>query len=271
MTASDEKKRLYEVSASDLRSPENTTPRTSAKSQRLLSGFTLLEILVALAVLSMIMGVVYGSYRAVTSSIVSLQPRVAFEQKGRFFVQRLSRQLRCCYGGQFGRASRSTKRSRDGAEDAAEKRNVLFAGGQALSDDVLLAFVTSGIALSRESNLGHLKFVSYRLDSSRRVLLTCEDLYGQPRDTHDQDWHAILEDVVEIEFCYFDGTEWHDEWSSAVSEGPPRAVRVALVLESQGGQTFSFAWVVPISCCTSKRSKSGVEKAATAYRNRTGN
>jgi type II secretion system protein J len=249
---------------------ETATPGTAERSQQLLTGFTLLEILVALAVLSMIMSVIYGTYRAVTGSIVRLQPQVVLEQKGRFFVQRLSRQLRCCYGGQPAKAIQSTQKRSDGREDVVKRRDVLFGGGEALGDNVLLAFVTSGMAQGRESNLGYLKRVSYRLDSSQSALLTCEDLYGQPLDTDDQEWHVILEDVAGIEFEYFDGEEWRDKWSSAVSNGPPRAVRTKLVLESQDAQTLSFTWVIPVSRWTCERPKSDVEKAVTVYRDRTG-
>lgn len=237
-----------------------------SKHGRSATGLTLVEMLVALAVLGIIMGAVYATHRAVTGSVLGLQPRMALDQNGRFFVQRLSRQIRCCYSGQPGRPSR-TRRSRSGIEEVAEEESApLFRGGQTLTDDVLLAFVTSATGLNRASDSGHLKRVSYRLDAGQRALLTREDEYRQPREESDEGWRLILEDVAELEFEYFDGTDWQNEWDSDLSGGPPNAVRVVLVLESEVGPSFSFASVAPAARGTRHRPETQVERAAVADR-----
>lgn len=229
-------------------------------------GFTLVEILVALAVLGIIMGAVYATHRAVTGSILGIQPRMALDQNGRFFVQRLSRQLRCCYGGQPGWPSRPSGSRNDIEEGTEEESAPLFRGGQTLTDDVLLAFVTSATGLSRASDSGHLKLVSYKLDAWQHALLTREDEYRQPREDSDEGWHVILEDVVEIELEYYDGTDWQNEWDSDLSGGPPRAVRVKLVLESEVGQSFSFTSVAPAARGPRKKPESQAQRAAVADR-----
>ncbi len=264
--ASREAKRRNHDPAFESELSDSVVRTTPVRSQSQFGGFTLLEILTALTILAMIMSVVYGSYRAVTDSILTLQPRMAFERKGRFFVQRLSRQLRCCYGGQIDRVSRSDEKHKDEAPDAAETQDMLFSGGQAGKDRVLLAFITSGMDRGRESNPERLEYISYRLDLSRHVLLTREGLYGQVREPRDEDWHVILEDVAGIDFGYFDGSEWHDEWNLAMSEGPPRAVRVELTLKSQDGQTFYCLWVVAVSSQARKGPESGVKEATTQGR-----
>jgi hypothetical protein len=223
-------------------------------------------MLVALAVLGIIMGAVYATHRAVTGSIVGIQPRMALGRNGRFFVQRLSRQLRCCYGGQPGWPSRPSRSRNDIEEGTEEEPAPLFRGGQTLTDDVLLAFVTSAAGLSRASDSGHLKRVSYKLDAWQHALLSREDEYRQPREDSDESWRLILEDVIEIELEYFDGTDWQDEWDSDLSGEPPRAVRVQLVLESEVGPSLSFTSVAPAARGPRKRPETQVKRAAVADR-----
>jgi prepilin-type N-terminal cleavage/methylation domain-containing protein len=228
------------------------------------SGFTLLEILVALGVLGIILSAVYGSYRAVNTSVVGLQPRIALDHTGRFFVQRLARQIRCCYGGSL-HASRSSTRQRNSDDlESAKERVALFRGGQAMAGDILLQLVTSGCASTWRLESECLMVVSYKLDTWRHSLLTWEYVYGQ-RDQGDQEnWQVILEGVIEIEFEYFDGTDWQVEWDSEVLGGPPRAVRVRAVLQlPEVGNTASFTTVVPILCGGPARPKN-IQKRSSA-------
>ncbi len=216
------------------------------------SGFTLLETLIALFVLSLLMSAVYGSYRAVTSSMADLQPRIALEQQGRFFVQRLSRQIRCCYGGRRDPAQRSAPDSQ-GPKPAAspEEETPFFRGGATMSDDALLQFATTSSALSRKSSLGCLALVSYKVDAWQHALLTCEEIYGRRGREEDQDWRVVLEDVQEVEFSYFDGVDWQSQWNSKLAGGLPRAVRISLVLQApQESVPRCLTAVAAVPCST---------------------
>lgn len=232
-------------------------------------GFTLLEILVALIVLGLIMGAVYGSYRAVTSSIADLEPRMDLDQKGRFFIQRLSRQVRCCYGGRQDQGNQSVPDQNDVKRVASQEKTRFFQGGRTLSDDVTLQFVTTSSTLNRRSNVGYLAVVSYKMDPLQHALLTCEEVYGRHSVTeNDEDWRVILDNVSEIELQYFDGTDWRKEWDSNVAGGPPKALRIKLVLESkQDGASALFTSVAAIRCCTPKELKTQVQKAASTGKN----
>lgn len=217
-------------------------------------GFTLLETLIALSVLGLLLSAVYGSYRAVTSSITALEPKLALDQEGRFLLQRLSRQIRCCYGGPAERAKRPAADPKKaepaalGQPDEAQETHY-FRGGSVLSDGVLLQFVTTNSRLSRKSSPGCLALVSYRLDTGRQALLVSEELYGRRGMNDDKEWHVVQEGLAAIEFRYFDGTAWQDEWDSRAAGALPRAVRIALVLQPEpGGDSRCFTAVVPIRC-----------------------
>jgi general secretion pathway protein J len=234
-------------------------------------GFTLLEILVALAVLGLIMGAVYGSYRAVTTSIVDLEPRMDLEQKGRFFVQRLSRQVRCCYGGRHDQANQSVPDQNDVKKAMSQEQTRFFQGGRTLSDDVALRFVTTSSTLNRRSDVGCLTVVSYKMDPLQHALLIREEIYGRQsiNERNDEDWRVVLDDVWEVEFQYFDGMEWRKEWDSSVAGFLPRALRIKLVLESkQAGISASFASVVATRCSGPREQKTQVQGDASPRKDR---
>ncbi|MBN1507511.1 MAG: prepilin-type N-terminal cleavage/methylation domain-containing protein [Sedimentisphaerales bacterium] len=224
-------------------------------------GFTLLETLVALSMLTLILGAAYGSYRAVTGSIVDLEPRLDLHQKGRFFIQKLSRQIRCCYGGRGDQAARSAPDRNDVNEPALREQMRFFQGGLAASDDVMLRFVTTSRRLNRKSDIVSLAVVTYKMDALQHALLTCEQAYGRRTSGGDENWRAVLENVAEIEFQYFDGKDWRQRWDSQVEGGLPRAVRVAIVQESrQNHASARFTSIVPIRCFSPGR-PNGQDKA----------
>lgn len=240
-------------------------PRRDASESRRAGGFTLLEVLVALIVLGLLLGAVYGSYRAVTSSITDLQPRMSLDQKGRFFVQRLLRQVRCCYAGRQEQADRTTPDSNEVKAESKDE-SPLFRGGRTLSDEVSLQYVTTSSSLNRGSNAGYLAVVRYKMDRSQRALLTCEEIYGRRSVNEDDwDWRMIVDGVSELELQYFDGAEWREEWDSNVAGGLPRAVRIKLTLESkEDGISASFTSTASIQCCTPVEMKTTVPQAAGA-------
>ncbi|MEN6428265.1 MAG: type II secretion system protein GspJ [Phycisphaerales bacterium] len=237
-------------------------PDASGCGQRRPCGFTLLEILVALSVLGVIMSALYGSYRAITDSIREIPIRVEADQKSRQFVQRLSRQARCCYPGGGQRSSRTVPGQKPVKSATQDERVSLFRGGGTPLDDVLLQLVTADSGSGRESHLGSLRLVSYKLDSSRHTLLTREEPYGQQDEDRDEGWRPILENLDEIEFAYFDGKNWQAEWDSSVSGGLPGALRVKLAVGSERGDFVHLTSVAPILCRSPRKPQNPVREIA---------
>jgi len=264
MTIAARKRRISPVRLADPAPLPSRWCAPRKQRRRALAGFTLLEILVALGVLGIIMSAVYGSYRAVSSSIVGLQPRIALDRTGRFFLQQFARQIRCCYGGRPQASSRTTRRQNEEDSRASEKRPSLFQSGRSAASDVLLQFVTSGGAMAWNLDSECLIVVSYKLDTRRRVLLTNEFVYGRRDEDDEEDWKVILENVVEIEFEYFDGVDWQSKWDSEVAGGPPRAVRVRVALEAPERGAVSFTTAAPVLCYARPESKTRVTRSSDA-------
>lgn len=60
-------------------------------------GFTLIEVLISLAILGIIVTILYGSFWTVSHSYDGLRERLEAEQAGRFILENLTRELRCAY------------------------------------------------------------------------------------------------------------------------------------------------------------------------------
>jgi type II secretory pathway pseudopilin PulG len=230
-------------------------------------GFTLLETLIAVFVLGLILSAVLGSYRVVTGTTADLESKIALEQEGRFFVQRLARQIRCCYGGpadQVRRSAPDVKSARPAA--ATDEPTPLFRGGPAVFDDAVLQFVTTSSSLNRNSVAGSLTLVAYKVDKGRGAWLVCEDLYGRRRTKEeDREWREVLTDLQEIELRFFNGVDWLTEWDSNVAGGLPKAVRIKLVLQSdRDGRPRCFTALAPIRCGAPRKLEAEVSTAPTA-------
>ncbi|MCU0913265.1 MAG: prepilin-type N-terminal cleavage/methylation domain-containing protein [Planctomycetes bacterium] len=244
--------------------------KRQGNGRRTQGGFTLLETLISLCVLGLILSAVYGSYRAVTGTVAGLQPGITLDQKGRFFVQRLARQIRCSYGGRVvAQAPPSFSDQKDARPVVSQGGTCFFRGGGSSFDEALVQFVTTSNNLSRTSDPGGLAMVSYKLDAWQRALLVREEVYGRRGPENDRDWQVVLENVRDLELQYFNGTDWRTEWDANAVGRLPRAVRIRLELESeQDGRLLGFTSVAPIGCSTPPPAAGAPRVPMKADRNR---
>ncbi len=227
-----------------MKMPERTAKREA---------FTLLEIIIALSMLVLILGSVYGTYTAATRALTHSRPRHALQQQATVFLQRIASEIRCCYAGYKDESPqpetnniRSGERERLKQEDAS-----LFEGGEVSSGRSFLQFVTSAVASKREHSLGGLAIVEYMLDSSTNTLSRSKRRYigGFEVDKDNYNWLAVLENVQAVTVEYFDGDEWLREWNSNDTEGLlPQAVGISLVMQSEDVGPLSFVSTVKIVC-----------------------
>ncbi len=64
--------------------------------------------------------------------------------------------------------------------------------------------------------------------------------------SNDRGVHQLADGVWGIDFTYFDGTEWLEDWNSKEQDGLPRAVEVKLILMTAEGTRVPFYAVIPI-------------------------
>ena len=216
-----------------------------------LHAFTLLEILVAMSIILLILGAVYGSFRAMAESISHCRPRSVLEQKANLFLLRFTSELRCSY---------PISRNR-----TAKDYPKLFKGEQVSANKTFLQFVTSSSSMNK--NMGGLVIVSYKLDSSGNVLLQNAHNYTEITGDNDKDYHwsAVLSNVKTISCEYLKDGKWQKNWNSDEESNLPQAVKISLVLENDEIETVSFETCVHITCSGFRNSDSGVMPTVAAF------
>lgn len=215
--------------------------------------FTLLEIIIALSMLILILGSVYGTYTAATRSLRHSAPRHDLQQQASIFLQRIDSEIRCCYAGYKYESPRAATKNNqtDEREHLKQKDVSLFKGGATSSGRSILQFVTSALASKREYSLGGLATVEYMFNRSTNTLSRSKRRYigGFEDDKDNNRWIVVLENVQAIKIEYFDGRDWLKEWNSNDMEGLlPKAIRISLVMQSEDVGPLSFESTVRIVC-----------------------
>jgi len=214
------------------------------------SAFTLIELLIALSMLVIILGAVYGTFTATVGTLPRVQAKTALELEARSILRRMTREIRGCYPGR----SREQQKSSD--KDARSVRlgqavPNFFAEKNASEGEILRFVTTAGVSALEENSVG-LSAVSYLFDESEGALLRRQsNAISKPESTDgDEDWLPLSGNVRSIVVEYFDGEKWHDEWDADEKDGLPRAVRITL--EMEGDESVS-ATVTAAARITARR------------------
>jgi len=208
--------------------------------------FTLIEMLVALAIISTIMTMVYGSYAATSRSLDIYHSRMACGERASLVLRLMARQLRCAH------MPSSQKRPAQQKNEATTQTAVVFranpspAGGEILSFDTAAGLGTGSdqpMALSR---------VTYRYDPSSRTLAVCSEPCVQRSSglQGPKPWRTVLGGVTGVDMEFRDGQRWQSGWDTRDGARLPQAVRVALTIVDESGRVHTYRTGVPIGCRT---------------------
>lgn len=176
-------------------------------------GFTLVEVMVAIALISLIMTSVYGIF----STISTTQKRLENESEGyhqaRMIFDRISRELRTSY------LNVNNERSAFTADIDSNGNNYL-------------AF-TSTSALTHGNAPGGLVRVRYQLDTQHekttgRLLRSAVPLFVPDDPPSGQ---RLSSQVKQLEWRFFDGSDWQESWDSGVNHRLPHTVEMDMILQ----------------------------------------
>ncbi len=207
------------------------------------SGFTLIEILVALAMILIILGIAYAAYAGATESVSRCRVRTAVEQEARAVLQRMAREIRCCY-----LWPPPVTADRGAARTTHEDARPAFLGKGRFDRAEMLQFVTAGGILKPDQPNAGLSVVAYRFEESRHALLRAQAGFMETGDpfADDDRWWLVARDIQKVGLRFFDGENWHGEWDSDDKGELPRAVSIELTLgiDSAEPATYSYtAWI----------------------------
>lgn len=193
------------------------------------AGFTLLEVLIAVALLALLSGALYGTYFSVVRGSETVRERTEPLRDARMVLDLLRRELSsACYS-----------KDNDRLHFIVEDRD-LFGSPASVLDFTAFTVPRSGSVPSSDAMV-----VRYRpvRDEEDRPILSREsrDLYLDAK-TRPYPFTGRIEGFL-VE-CY-DGSTWVKSWDTRLNEALPKAVRVTLQLEGdREGKPAGFTAIV---------------------------
>jgi general secretion pathway protein J len=196
------------------------------------SGFTLLEILIAIGILAVVATLVYASFDATIKVIDGVDHEANIYRDARLILTKLSEDLSMAYVPKG--LQEATFVGQDGqVEDRAQ--------------DSLEFTALSHIRVVPDQPTSDLNLIEYTLEADSEgkdwTLVRGENanLYSFFREGGQ---YAIGEGIRGFNLRYFDGKTWADSWDSTIQKGLPWVVEIEIQFqEPRGGQRSFKSWV----------------------------
>ena len=185
--------------------------------KRFRTGFTLVEILIALAILAMVVASTFTIFISSSKSWQKGETRSERYHNARISMGKMSTEI-----------SQAVISENSPARFIGEKDGARF-----------VSFV------STSGGVFGLAEIEYWLDKDRKLLMRNEDT-DPDYDFSTQDYSDILaSNISTLEFSYYDGLIWSDTWGSDLAEeeespeemqGLPKAVKIKIKVEDKKGR-----------------------------------
>ena len=214
-------------------------------------GFTLVELLVATALIAAILCMIYGSYFATSKSAQTCKAMIAASQQGRKTLDQMARQIRCSYAGTVDENT-ETVPVKTGSKQTGmilEDSFSYFNGNSVAPRGEILNLVTTNRLLGEKQPADGLFEVTYKFDKRASLLsLSQREFIGTAQKTGERDWQPVAEGVKSLELTFFDGKKWLRSWDFKDKKKLPSAVRIEISCEDENYRQYHFATVAYVSC-----------------------
>jgi general secretion pathway protein J len=186
------------------------------------NGFTLIEVLIAMAIFAILAMLAYGGLNAVIESKEQTEQALTRLRQLQLTMSKLQRDI-----GQVV--------ARDGRDEFG---GILYKFSSSADSDLLMEFTRNGWRNPAGLTRSHLQRVGYRLDEDTLLRLSW------PYVDRAQDSQAIettlIDNIKDVKLRFYDGNEWQDNWpdAQALTSGAevplPKAVEITLQLNDWG-------------------------------------
>lgn len=199
-------------------------------------GFTLIEIMVAMAIASIILIMVYASYRSILDSIRRSSGHAEFYENVNLAIMKIDKDLTNTY---FTRNNKSITFTSD---DDGGNSALSFAAVN--HHPYMIAGPPEG-----QSAMSDITGVSYFLKPDTATnglfkLIKKERAAYWEEDTVDGgSENVLLPNVVSMKFEFQRGTGWDERWDSRQNNLLPRAVKTTLVVRDYQSRDESFEFI----------------------------
>ncbi len=190
-------------------------------------GFTLIEMLLAIALSAILLVTVYSTYFSIARSIDATLGTQELLETGRILLEMLKRDIRGVGGSRFPLVS-----------------TIQEVDGKAVTN---IVFVTSAPSSTNPFKWTKVGYVLTQDPQHQWVFVKKE--VNNPNDDLDQLGRVfeISRLVSSFQLTFFDGTEWVDQWDSQSKGKLPKQVRITVEIsdEKKNVQTFTAEEAIP--------------------------
>jgi type II secretion system protein J len=207
------------------------------------SGFTLLEVLVASTILSLVLAALYGVFSQTLTSKRLVENRAARARTARIALLRIGEDLQSALPPSAG--------------------NLRFVGETRLSrnypEDTLSFATLTRTASINHAQEGDLNTIGYTLepdptDITQKQLVRRVRFALASENRSADEIAPLLYQVQGLRFRFFNGRTWQDEWKPEnTQEGLPQAVEATVYVADEHGEVSPFATVFTLPLAGKKR------------------
>ena len=202
-------------------------------------GFTLMEVLIATAILAIVLAIVYGSFIQ-TKRVIARAEGAVDELRGvRVSFNRMMWDLSMAFISPGGPAQTDENTIFLGTDD--------FAGGYP-NDSIDFTSYANRIRTNdaRESDQTEVGYYLNRNFDGDTVLMKRDKRQIDKTPLEGGNSFELSEDVVGLNFRYLDQGTWVDSWDSRVSKAIPEAVEITIIIKDRTGSERSYRTVTGI-------------------------
>ena len=208
--------------------------------RRASSGFTMIELMLALAIFALITTIMFGSFTQTANSKRVIQSDQERAHSVRVALMRMSREIEMAY-------------MSDNENTAIANRRTLFVGSARVDVDELMFSSFAHQRLRGGAAEGDTALISYfgaRDPDDRRILnlmrRETRRLQAEDPNTLPGEAYILCPDVSKVKFAFWDHKkkEWATEWSTLDASGMaylPTHVRIMLTVVDERGKEVSYS------------------------------
>ena len=213
-------------------------------------GFTLIEILVAMAITTSIFAMMYAGYRAISKSAGICNERIATLDETRNALAQMARQISCSYPSRKQTETPAAKAILKKEKKIHKNSSDLFKGDSNNINGWILNFVTTTSGFRSQKETDGLFEVIYRFEKSTGQLLFSQTKFVGSNTSLESDrfWLPIGKDITAVELAFYDGQEWLEKWDSSEKLPLPYAVKVDITVGHKNLRPYHYTAVAPVYC-----------------------
>jgi type II secretion system protein J len=213
------------------------------------NGYTLLEMLIAIAIIVSIVSMVYAGFSAVSGSAKTYNSQIDISVEARKNLTNMARQLRCVFVPPENYNSNNGTRSN--AKITPAKITIdYFSGVDGQTNGDFLRFITAYNILDGGKDENGLFDITYNFNKNAGEILISRQRFAftPDSDLNSKISQTLMTNVRSVELAFFDGQKWTNNWAFKEKQQLPYAVKINILCCSDNSRLYQYETTANLSC-----------------------